>query len=109
MVAEKTPNTYKPDRRRWTMGARQKNRHRRSHRVHAVIFEDILVRMAAALAKVDATPPPETDWWEAEAGKWTADPVADCSPFQELEEAIAKWQLATYGPDSEPKGSPTTT
>ena len=82
MVAEKTPNTYKPDCRRWTMGARQKNRHRRSHRVHAVI-EDISVRMAAALAKVDATPPPEGDYWEAEAGKWTFDP------------------------DSEPKGSPT--
>ena len=30
-------------------------------------------QIAAALAKVNATPPPETDWqwWESEAGKWT--------------------------------------
>ena len=36
--------------------------------------EDVPTQIAAALAKVDAAPPPDTDWlwWESEAGKWTA-------------------------------------
>jgi len=48
-------------------------------RTDAVITDDsdVRARIAAELAKVDATLPPNHDWWEVEAGKWTFDPADD--------------------------------
>ena len=39
--------------------------------------EDVQAKTNAALAKVNATPPPTHDWWEVEAGVWTFDPADD--------------------------------
>ena len=39
--------------------------------------DDVLARIDAALAEVDAAPLPDDTWWEAEAGKWTAEPSVD--------------------------------
>ena len=39
--------------------------------------EDVQARTDAALAKVDATPLPNHDWWEMEAGGQTFDPADD--------------------------------
>ena len=38
---------------------------------------DVQARTDAALAKVNATPLPNHDWWEVEAGVWTFDPADD--------------------------------
>ena len=48
-------------------------------RTDAIITDDsdVRARIAAELAKVDATLPPNHDWWEVEAGKWTFDPADD--------------------------------
>lgn len=42
---------------------------------------DVRARIATELAKVDATPPPNHDWWEMEAGKWTHDPADEVVPI----------------------------
>lgn len=38
-------------------------------------MNEVLARIAAALAEVDAAPLPEERWWERGAGRWTPPPT----------------------------------